>query len=65
LSGSVPRVYDSKSIFIYKNIPLILTVNEVTEIFYLGDEYSKEIEVSFKKHVLNSDNYLFVAVSKK
>ncbi|KAA6335633.1 hypothetical protein EZS27_016154 [termite gut metagenome] len=27
----------------------MLTVNEVTEIFYLGDEFSKEFDKTFKK----------------
>ncbi|KAA6344901.1 hypothetical protein EZS27_007497 [termite gut metagenome] len=31
----------------------MLTVNEVTEIFYLSDEFSKEFDKTFKKHVLS------------
>jgi Transposase DDE domain. len=34
----------------------MLTVNEVTEIFYLSDEFSKEFDMTIKKHVLNDDN---------
>jgi hypothetical protein len=34
----------------------MLTVNEVTEIFYLSDEFSKEFALTFKKHVLHEDN---------
>jgi hypothetical protein len=30
----------------------MLTANEVTEIFYLSDEFSKEFAVTFKKYVL-------------
>jgi len=30
----------------------VLTINEITEIFYLGDEFSKEFEVTFKKYTL-------------
>ncbi|MDR1623453.1 MAG: IS982 family transposase [Tannerellaceae bacterium] len=33
----------------------MLTSNEVTEIFYLSDEFSKEFDVTFKKHFLNED----------
>jgi hypothetical protein len=33
----------------------MLTVNEVTEIFYLSDEFSKEFEFTFKKHLLKAD----------
>lgn len=33
----------------------MLTVNEVTEIFYLSDEFSKEFETVFKKHLLQED----------
>ncbi len=33
----------------------MLTANEVTEIFYLSDEFSKEFEVIFKKHLLQAD----------
>ena len=31
----------------------MLTVNEVTEIFYLSDEFSKEFDMTFKKHLLS------------
>jgi hypothetical protein len=34
----------------------MLTVNEVTEIFYLSDEFSKEFDSTFKKHLLREDN---------
>ena len=34
----------------------MLTVNEVTEIFYLSDDFSKEFEVTYKKHLLKEDN---------
>ena len=34
----------------------MLTANEITEIFYLSDEFSKEFAVTFKKHVLRKDN---------
>jgi hypothetical protein len=34
----------------------MLTINEVTEIFYLSDEFSKEFGIIFKKHVLRKDN---------
>lgn len=34
----------------------MLTINEITEIFYLGDEFSKEFEVTFKKYVLEESN---------
>ena len=34
----------------------MLTGNEITEIFYLSDEFSKEFAFSFKKHVLHDDN---------
>jgi hypothetical protein len=30
----------------------MLTINEITEIFYLSDEFSKEFEVTFKKYTL-------------
>lgn len=30
----------------------MLSKSEITEIFYLSDEFSKEFEVSFKKYVL-------------
>jgi hypothetical protein len=33
----------------------MLTVNEVTEIFYLSDEFSKEFDSTFKKHLLVND----------
>jgi len=34
----------------------MLTVNEVTDIFYLSDEFSKEFDVAYKKHHLKEDN---------
>lgn len=34
----------------------MLTTNEITEIFYLCDDFSKEFDKSFKKHILQSDN---------
>ena len=34
----------------------MLTANEVTEIFYLSDEISKEFAITFKKHVLQKDD---------
>ena len=34
----------------------MLTANEVTEIFYLSDEFSKEFAITFKKHILQEDN---------
>jgi len=34
----------------------MLTTNEVTEIFYLSDEFSKEFAITFKKHVLHEDD---------
>jgi hypothetical protein len=34
----------------------MLTVDEVTEIFYPGDEFSKEFDITVKKHVLHKDN---------
>jgi len=34
----------------------MLTANEITEIFYLSDEFSKEFAITFKKHVLHEDN---------
>jgi hypothetical protein len=34
----------------------MLTANEVTEIFYLSDEFSKEFAVTFKKHVLQEND---------
>ena len=34
----------------------MLTIYEVTEIFYLCDEFSKEFEFSVKKHLMESDN---------
>lgn len=34
----------------------MLTVNEVTEIFYLIDEFSKEFDITFKKHLLIEDS---------
>lgn len=34
----------------------MLTANEVTEIFYLIDEFSKEFIITFKKHLLRADN---------
>lgn len=34
----------------------MLTINEVTEIFYLCDDFTKEFEKSYKNRVLNQDN---------
>ena len=34
----------------------MLTANEVTEIFYLSDEFSKEFDMTFKKHLLKRDD---------
>jgi len=34
----------------------MLTVNEVTEIFYLIDEFSKEFDATFKKHLLKAND---------
>ena len=34
----------------------MLTGNEITEIFYLSDVFSKEFAFFFKKHVLRNDN---------
>ena len=34
----------------------MLTVNEVTEIYYLNDEFSKEFDRTFQKHLLKQDN---------
>jgi len=34
----------------------MLTTNEITEIFYLCDDFSKEFDKSFKKHILQADN---------
>jgi Transposase DDE domain. len=34
----------------------MLTVNEVTEIFYLSDEFSKEFDVAYKNHLLKENN---------
>ena len=34
----------------------MLTVNEVTESFYLSDEFSKEFDVAYKNHLLKEDN---------
>jgi len=34
----------------------MLTVNEVTEIYYLNDEFSKEFDKTFQKHLLKEDN---------
>jgi hypothetical protein len=34
----------------------MLTVNEVTEIFYLIDEFSKEFDILYKKHLLPMDD---------
>lgn len=34
----------------------MLTTDEITEIFYLCDDFSKEFDKSFKKHILQSDN---------
>lgn len=33
----------------------MLSINEVTEIFYLSDEFSKEFEVVYKKHLLQEE----------
>ncbi|MDR3047166.1 MAG: IS982 family transposase, partial [Bacteroidales bacterium] len=33
----------------------MLTVNEVTEIFYLSDEFSREFDMTFKKYLLSED----------
>ena len=33
----------------------MLSINEVTEIFYLSDEFSKEFATSLKKHLLHED----------
>lgn len=38
------------------NFITVLTINEVTEIFYLCDEFSKEFEKSHKNSVLQTDN---------
>lgn len=34
----------------------MLTTNEIIEIFYLCDDFSKEFDKSFKKHILQVDN---------
>ena len=34
----------------------MLTLNEITEIFYLCDDFTKEFDKSFKKHILQQDN---------
>lgn len=34
----------------------MLTVNEITEIFYLSDEFSKEFDTTIKKHLLQADD---------
>jgi hypothetical protein len=34
----------------------MLTACEVTEIFYLSDEFSKEFAITFKKYILRQDN---------
>lgn len=34
----------------------MLTTNEITEIFYLCDDFSKEFDKSYKKHILQADN---------
>lgn len=34
----------------------MLTTCEITEIFYLCDDFSKEFDKSFKKHILQADN---------
>jgi hypothetical protein len=33
----------------------MLTVSEVTEIFYLSDEFSKEFDITIKKHFLQEN----------
>ncbi|MDR3119140.1 MAG: IS982 family transposase, partial [Mediterranea sp.] len=33
----------------------MLTVSEVTEIFYLSDEFSKEFDITIKKHALQEN----------
>ena len=32
----------------------MLTVNEVTEIYYLNDEFTKEFDKTFQKHLLKT-----------
>lgn len=34
----------------------MLTTNEITEIFYLSNDFSKEFDKSYKKHILQVDN---------
>ena len=34
----------------------MLTVNEVTEIYYLNDEFTKEFDKTFQKHLLKEDS---------
>ncbi len=34
----------------------MLTINEITEIFYLCDDFSKEFDKSYKNHILKADN---------
>ena len=34
----------------------MLTINEITEIFYLCDDFTKEFDKSYKKHILQQDN---------
>lgn len=34
----------------------MLTTNEIIEIFYLCDDFTKEFDKSFKKHILQADN---------
>jgi hypothetical protein len=34
----------------------MLTTNEITEIFYLCDVFSKEFNKSSKKHIIQADN---------
>jgi hypothetical protein len=34
----------------------MLTIDEITEIFYLCDDFSKEFDKSYKKHILQADN---------
>jgi len=34
----------------------MLTTDEITEIFYLCDDFSKEFDKSYKKHILQTDN---------
>ncbi len=34
----------------------MLATCEITEIFYLCDDFSKEFDKSYKKHILKTDN---------